>query len=53
MNDTRFRGTVQPTCRMIFVARPIRLRSRMFTYAAQGFVESKLVFETEILGSLV
>jgi len=53
MNDTRFRGVVQPPCRMIFVARPEKLRSRMFTYAAQGFVEGALVFETEILGVLV
>ena len=53
MNDTRFRRVVQPPCRMIFVARPERLRSRMFTYAAQGFVERELVFETEILGVLV
>lgn len=53
MNDTRFRGVVQPPCRMIFAARPEKLRSRMFTYAAQGFVERELVFETEILGVLV
>jgi len=53
MNETRFRGIVQPDCRMIFVARPGRLRSRMFTYGAQGFVGGELVFETEILGVLV
>jgi 3-hydroxyacyl-[acyl-carrier-protein] dehydratase len=53
MDATRFRGVVQPACRMIFVARPVKLRSRMFTYSAQGFVEGKLVFETEIIGTLV
>jgi 3-hydroxyacyl-[acyl-carrier-protein] dehydratase len=53
MNETRFRSVVLPPCRMVFVARPVKLRSRMFTYAAQGFVDSKLVFETEILGTLV
>jgi 3-hydroxyacyl-[acyl-carrier-protein] dehydratase len=53
MNDTRFRGIVQPPCRMIFVAKPEKLRSRMFTYATQGFVAGELVFETEILGVLV
>jgi 3-hydroxyacyl-[acyl-carrier-protein] dehydratase len=53
MDGTRFRGVVQPPCRMIFVARPERIRSRMFTYAAQGFIERELVFETEILGVLV
>jgi len=53
MNDTRFRGVVEPPCRMVFAAKPLRLRSRMFTYAAQGFVQGELVFETEILGVLV
>lgn len=53
MTDTRFRGVVEPGCRMLFAARPERLRSRMFTYAAQGFVERELVFETGILGVLV
>jgi len=53
MDATRFRGVVQPDCRMILVARPERLRSRMFTYSAQGFVGRDLVFETQILGILV
>jgi 3-hydroxyacyl-[acyl-carrier-protein] dehydratase len=53
MDATRFRGVVEPACRMIFVARPGRLRSRMFTYAAQGFVGRDLVFETQIMGVLV
>jgi 3-hydroxyacyl-[acyl-carrier-protein] dehydratase len=53
MNETRFRGVVEPPCRMVFVARPQKLRSRMFTYAAQGFVGGVLVFETEVLGVLV
>ena len=53
MDATRFRGVVEPDCRMIFVARPERLRSRMFTYSAQGFVGRNLVFETQIMGVLV
>ena len=53
MNDTRFRGVVQPPARLVFAARPERVRSRMFSYAAQGFVGRDLVFETEILGVLV
>ena len=31
----------------------LRLRSRMFTYAVQGFVERSLVFEAEVLGIIV
>jgi 3-hydroxyacyl-[acyl-carrier-protein] dehydratase len=53
MDDTRFRGVVQPPSRILFVARPQKLRSRMFTYATQGFVERELVFETQVIGVLV
>lgn len=50
LNDTRFRGQVEPGCRMVFVAREIRVRSRMFVYAVRGFVGKDLVFETEVIG---
>ena len=53
MNGTRFRVVVEPGCRMIFAARVERLRSRMFTYATQGFVGRDLVFETGVMGVLV
>ena len=50
MDGTRFRGAVQPPCRLVLVGRPERLRMRTFTYSAQAFVERELVFETTILG---
>lgn len=50
LNDTRFRGQVEPGCRLVFVAREIRVRSRMFVYAVKGYVGSDLVFETEVIG---
>jgi len=53
MNHTRFRGTVVPDCRLVIVGKLERIRSRMFTYSAQGFVEKKMVFETEVLGVVV
>ncbi|MDF1799824.1 MAG: beta-hydroxyacyl-ACP dehydratase [Planctomycetota bacterium] len=53
MNDTRFRGTVVPDCRLIIVGKLVRIRSRMFTYQAQGFVDQKMVFESEVLGVVV
>ena len=53
VNQTRFRGTVVPDCRLVTVGKLVRIRSRMFTYQAQGFVEDKLVFETEVLGVVV
>lgn len=53
LNETRFRGVVSPPARLILVAKTVRVRSSMFTYAAQGFVDGKLVMETEILGVVV
>lgn len=53
MNETRFRGVVTPPARLILVAKQVRVRATMFTYAAQAFVDGKLVMETEILGVTV
>lgn len=50
LNATRFRGVVEPETRMYFVGKLNRIRSTMFTYFAQGFVEGRIVFETEVLG---
>lgn len=50
LNATRFRGLVEPTARMYFVGKPNRIRSGMFIYFAQGFVEGRMVFETEVMG---
>ncbi len=53
LNDTRFRGAVEPPARLVWVGKVERLRQTMFTYRAQAFVERRLVFETEILGVVV
>jgi len=53
MDDTRFRGVVEPPSRLLLAARPVRVRSRMFTYSTQGFIERDLVFETSVMGVLV
>ena len=50
LNNTRFRGMVEPPCRLIWVARVKKIRSNMFIYDTQAFVDEKLVFETEIMG---
>lgn len=50
LNATRFRGVVEPGMRLLFIAKLHRLRSTMFIYFMQGFVERKLVFETEVIG---
>jgi 3-hydroxymyristoyl/3-hydroxydecanoyl-(acyl carrier protein) dehydratase len=43
LNETRFRGQVEPGQRLVFVARETRVRSRMFLYAVQAFVANELV----------
>ena len=53
LNDTRFRGMVEPGVTMYFVARPKRIRKTMFTYEVQGLVEQSLVFETEVMGVIL
>jgi 3-hydroxyacyl-[acyl-carrier-protein] dehydratase len=53
VNDARFRGVVAPPARLYFAAKPLRVRSTMFTYQAQGFVDGKLVMEAEILGVIL
>jgi 3-hydroxyacyl-[acyl-carrier-protein] dehydratase len=53
VDNVRFRAAVEPDCRMWIVGKVVRVRSRMFTYRAQAFVEGKLAFEGEILGVVV
>lgn len=50
VDGTRFRGTVEPDARMYFVGRMKRVRSGLFFYDAQGFVNRELVFETQVMG---
>lgn len=53
LDAVRFRSLVEPGVRMLFAAKAIRVRTRMFTYATQGFVGGNLVFEGEIMGLIV
>lgn len=49
----RFRGLVEPDCRLIMVSRLVKHSSRMFRYDTQGYVDRELRFEAEILGVLI
>ncbi|MEM6671882.1 MAG: hypothetical protein AAF726_03505 [Planctomycetota bacterium] len=55
----RFRGVVEPDCRLFFVVKLLRAGSRMFKYAAEAYIERdgelqpKRVFEAEVLGVLL
>ena len=53
VDKVRYRGTVEPECRMYFAGRVTRIRRSMFTYSTQGFVDRKLVYEGEIMGMIV
>ncbi len=53
LDRTRFRASVEPDCRLILAGRCSRIRSRMFTYAVQGFVDRRLVFESDVMGVVV
>ena len=53
LDSVRFRGLVEPGVRMLFAAKAVRVRTRMFTYTAQVFVGGNLVFEGEIMGLIV
>lgn len=53
LNDTRFRGIVEPGVRMHFLSQTLRIRSRMFVYRVQGLVAGDLVFETEVVGTVL
>ena len=53
IDRARFRAPVEPPCRMILACRAIRVRRSLFLYRCQGFVEGRLVFETELSGMIV
>lgn len=53
LDNTRFRAVVEPDCRLILAGRCARIRSRMFTYQTQGYVDRRLVFESDVLGVVV
>jgi 3-hydroxyacyl-[acyl-carrier-protein] dehydratase len=54
IDRVRFRGTVEPPCRLHFVGRAKRSRVHrgkvMFAYEIQGLVDDRIVFESEVSG---
>lgn len=53
MDRVRFRQTVAPGDRVVYVARCKDMRSRLAIFDVQGLVEGRIVFEAEILGIAV
>ena len=54
IDGVRFRATVEPPCRLLFVGRALRQRIQgskvIFTYQFQGLVDGKIVYEGEVTG---
>jgi 3-hydroxyacyl-[acyl-carrier-protein] dehydratase len=50
VDNARFRGSVEPTCRLYLISKLLRSSRRMFRYQAQAFANGNMVFEAEILG---
>ncbi|MCE9592833.1 MAG: beta-hydroxyacyl-ACP dehydratase [Planctomycetes bacterium] len=53
MDSVRFRGLVAPPARLVLAVRLLKARGPVFIYDAQAFVERRLVFEGQIIGSAV
>ncbi|MDA1263790.1 MAG: beta-hydroxyacyl-ACP dehydratase [Planctomycetota bacterium] len=53
VEKVRFRGLVEPDCRLYMAVHLTRNSRRMFRYTAQGFVDRELVFQGDIIGVLV
>lgn len=50
VDETKYRGTVVPPCRLVLVGRALEIRSRRIRCAIQGFVGNTMVFECVITG---
>lgn len=50
LDQVKFRGTVEPPCRFVVVARATELKRRRTTCQVQGFVGGAMVFEGIIQG---
>ena len=53
LDNTRFRGIVEPPTRFVMAGKVKRARSKMFVYFAQGFADNRMVFETDIIGVII
>lgn len=53
VENVRFRGLVEPDCRLIMATRLLKSSRRMFRYTAQGFVDRDIVFQGDVIGVLV
>lgn len=50
IDGVRFRGAVEPPCRLHLVGRATQMKPRRFVAQLQGFVGGNMVYEGEIMG---
>lgn len=50
LDDVKFRGTVEPPCRLVVVGRGRSMKPRRMICESQGFVDGTMVFEAVITG---
>lgn len=53
VEDFKFRATVEPGCRLYILAKRIKARHRRLWASVQGLVNGNLVFEGNIVGTVV
>jgi len=53
VNNVKFRGSAAPGSTVVMVAKAIKMRSRLAVFAAQGYVDGKMIFEGEITGAII
>jgi 3-hydroxyacyl-[acyl-carrier-protein] dehydratase len=53
VEGVRFRGTVEPPCRIILVGRGEKIDPRRSVIAVQSFVNDRMVFEGKIIGMFI
>jgi 3-hydroxyacyl-[acyl-carrier-protein] dehydratase len=50
LENVRFRGQVRPGDRLVLIGKALRLHRLQMRFNVQGFVDSKMVFEGDVLG---
>jgi 3-hydroxyacyl-[acyl-carrier-protein] dehydratase len=50
LDNVRFRGVVRPGDRLVLASKATRLKKRQSVFSIQGFVDSTMVFQGDVIG---
>lgn len=53
MDNVRFRGTVHPGDRLIFIGKAIKITRRVMIFNVQGYVKDTMVYEGDVIGMVM